>query len=228
VRARTPEGVPRGVFMTLEGIEGSGKSTHARRLHEALRARGFVAFLTREPGGTPLGESLRALLLGVDGDLPSPEAELYLMLAARAQHVRRVILPRLAAGEVVISDRFSDASLAYQGGGRGLGVDRVRALAEAATSGLVPDRTVLVDAPLEEALVRVGRRRDRGEGLDRFDREERAFHARVQETYRSLAEAEPDRWIVASSSEAVDAVAAVILAAIEPLLEDRRARGALA
>jgi dTMP kinase len=226
-RARASSGVPRGFFVTLEGIEGSGKSSHVRRLADSLTEAGYPVFLTREPGGTPLGEAIRGLLLGVDGDAPSPEAELYLILAARAQHVNRVILPRLNRGDVVLCDRFADATLAYQGGGRGLGFEPVAGAGALAAPGLTPDLTILCDVPVEEALTRVGRRRRAGGDFNRFDREEREFHEAVRAAYLRLAAAEPGRFRVVSTEGDEIEIARALLAEVEPRLAERRREGGL-
>lgn len=226
-RAHTSAGVPRGFFVTLEGIEGSGKSTHAKRLEQAVRESGFLPHLTREPGGTPLGDTLRGLALGGRGEPPVAEAELLIILAARAQHVQEVILPRLGRGEVVISDRFADASLAYQGGGRGLGVDRVRAVGEFATSGLLPDLTLLCDLPVEEALVRVHHRRDRGGDYNRFDQEKREFYEAVRAAYLELARQEPGRFEIVQSTAPKDEIAERLLGILLPRLQQRVEEGGL-
>ena len=227
-RARTSTGVPRGFFLSLEGIEGSGKTTHARFLEQTLRERGYRVAFTREPGGTPLGEALRDLLLGTEGDSPVPEAELFLLLAARAQHVQRFILPRLDRGEVVLCDRFADASVAYQGGGRGLGVERVEELNRFATAGIRPDFTLLFDVAVDESLHRVDRRGRRGGDYNRFDREIREFHERVREAYLRLAEREKDRFLVVDATAQKKVVAQRVLEAVEPLLVRRKEEGALA
>jgi dTMP kinase len=226
-RARTSSGVPRGFFVTLEGIEGSGKSTHARRLEQVVRDLGFLPYLTREPGGTPLGDALRGLALGGQGEPPVAEAELFIILAARAQHVQEVILPRLARGEVVISDRYADASLAYQGGGRGLGIDRVRAVGELATSGLLPDLTLLCDLPVDEALERVHSRRDRGGDFNRFDQENREFYEAVRAAYLELARREPDRFQIVQSTAPKDDIAERFQNILTPRLRERAEEGGL-
>jgi dTMP kinase len=224
-RTRTSSGAPRGFFITLEGIEGSGKTTHARFLEAAIRDEGYRVSLTREPGGTPFGEALRTVILGTGEEPPVPEAELYLILAARAQHVQEVVLPRLNRGEVVICDRFSDASLAYQGGGRGLGLDRVARANELATSGLVPDLTLLCDIPVEEALGRVHSRRARGGDYNRFDREKQDFYEAVRAAYLELARRDPDRIVTVSSTEAKEQIAEQLFEVVAPQLRRRREDG---
>jgi dTMP kinase len=226
-RARSSSGVPRGFFLTFEGIEGSGKSTHARRLNRHLQGAGYRVFLTREPGGTALGEALRSVLLEPGAEPLAPEAELFIILASRAQHVRKRILVRLEKGEIVISDRYSEASLAYQGGGRGLGVEPVRAADRLATGGLVSDLTVLCDLPVEEALGRVHARERQGGEVNRFDRETIDFHETVRSTYLHLARLEPERIVVVNTSGSEDEVEARILAAVEPRLRERRSEGAV-
>lgn len=225
----SPSSAPhRGFFLTFEGIEGSGKTTHLRRLEAILEEKGYRVTCTREPGGTPLAEAMRRLVLGTEGEAPVAEAELFLILAARAQHVRSLILPRLEAGEVVLCDRFSDASLAYQGGGRNLGVARVGEANRVATGGLVPDLTVLFDIPVEEALRRLEKRRRGGGTYDRIDAEERAFHERVRATYLELARAEPDRFLIVASEEEKEEVTTRVAEPVLARLEAHRARGGLA
>jgi dTMP kinase len=178
------------LFITFEGVEGSGKSLQARLLAERLRERGIEVVATREPGGTPLGDQLRELLLQrADLQLTS-RAEALLMNAARAQHVERVIRPALARGEVVICDRFGDSTLVYQGDGRGLDMHALRSVISFATAELEPDLTILLDVPVEIGL---GRKLSREE-WNRFEAETRDFHQRVRESYLGLARAEPRRW----------------------------------
>ncbi len=227
-RSRASSGAPRGFFLTVEGVEGSGKTTHVRLLEAALSGRGYAVTVTREPGGTPLAEALRTLLLGTEGETPVPEAELFMLLASRAQHLQKLILPRLDRGGVVICDRFADASLAYQGGGRGLGVERVAAANLLATSGIVPDLTLLFDVPVEEGLARVGKRSRSGGDLTRFDREEEDFHLAVRKVYLDLAAREPERFRVVDATRPKDEVARDVLAAVEERLRRRREDGGLA
>ena len=185
-----------GRWIALEGGEGCGKSTQARLLAGALGA-----LLTREPGGTAVGERIRALVLDPSVAGLDDRAEALLMAADRAQHVAEVVRPALAAGRVVVSDRSAWSSLAYQGHGRGLGVDEVRGLCDWAAAGLWPDLAVLVDVPPE-----VGRSR-LGGSPDRVERADEGFHARVAAGFRSLAAAEPARWLVVDGTGSVDEVA---------------------
>lgn len=188
-----------GLFVTFEGGEGSGKSTQTQLLKERLEKEGCTVVALREPGGTPLGEAVRRLLLHREAELTA-EAELLLFLAARAELVR-VIRPALDRGEIVVCDRFSDSTLAYQGYGRGLDVDEVRRLNAWATGGLVPDLTVLLDLPVD-----VGRKRKHAED-DAFQRERDPFHERVRQGYLTLAKSEPERWLVLDASLGVDTLA---------------------
>lgn len=176
-----------GYFLSLEGGEGAGKTTLADALEQRLRAAGRTVLRTREPGGTSFGESVRALVLDPAHTGVSSWAELFLMLAARAQLVAECIRPALERGEIVLCDRFADASVAYQGVGRGLGFEAVRELNRRATGGCMPDLTLWLD--LDPAA---GRRRQTG-AADRMEREDLAFHERVREGYRMVAEAEPAR-----------------------------------
>jgi dTMP kinase len=176
----------RGVLITLEGIDGAGKTTQVRRLEATLAARGYRIVVTREPGGTPLGRELRRLLLERDLAL-TPDAELLLFLADRAEHVARVIKPALAAGAVVLCDRFSDSTLAYQGYGRRADVARLRELDAASRDGVAPDLTLLLDCPVAEGA----RRRRRA--LDRYQALDAAFQERVRDGFLALAAAAPER-----------------------------------
>ncbi|MDE2252601.1 MAG: dTMP kinase, partial [Gammaproteobacteria bacterium] len=177
-----------GRFITLEGIEGAGKSTVARALRAELEARGIEALLTREPGGTPLAESLRLLLLRRDGEVLNPVAETLLMFAARAVHLDNAIRPALAAGRWVICDRYTDASYAYQGGGRAVSAALIDQLAAAVHADFWPDRTLLLDLPVDAGLARA---RARPAAPDRFESEQRAFFERVRAAYLQRAAREP-------------------------------------
>ena len=199
-------------FIALEGVDGSGKSTQARMLADALRARGVPAVLTREPGGTPLGEGLRGLLL--DGALPriGPVAEAYLFAAARAALVEEVVRPALERGEWVVTDRFVDSSLAYQGAAGGLGLDTVWALNAQAVAGCLPDLALVVDVPVDVAAER------RCAGQDRIEAQGPGFQERVAEGYRALAERFPERVVMVPGLGSVDEVHEAVMAALERFL----------
>jgi len=184
-----------GLLLTLEGIEGSGKTTQARRIKAWLDARGIRATLTREPGGSPLGERIRELVLTQGPEPVAPGAELLLFLAARAQHVTGTIRPALERGDVVVCDRFTDATLAYQGGGRTIPDPFLRSLNDWATGTLCPARTYMIDVPVEVGLKRAQERRG-GSGGDRFESETAAFFGAVRERYLELARREPERIVV--------------------------------
>ena len=201
----------RGLLVTFEGGEGSGKSTQSELLALRLEAGRWPIFRLREPGGTPLGEELRRLLLHHRAER-SPEAELLLFLAARAELVRSVILPALAANAIVICDRFSDSTLSYQGFGRGLDIEQLTTLNRWATGGLTPDLTVLFDLP-----VAVGRRRNQTEDYA-FEREDDAFHERVRQGYLELARKEPERWLVLDGTQLPHELATFIGARVEALI----------
>lgn len=205
---------PRGVFISIEGGEGAGKSTVMAALSEALAARGLEVVLTREPGGTPEGEAIRGLLLDPGNHL-LPETELLLMFASRAQLVRRVIAPALARGAAVVADRFTDASFAYQGGGRGLDKGCIAEL-ERWAAGIKPDLTFLLDVGVAEGLARA---RSRGGEPDRIERERGDFFERVRSTYLARAAAEPGRFRIIDAGQTVDEVRRAVLAALSGWLE---------
>jgi dTMP kinase len=204
-----------GLFITLEGTEGGGKSTQLQRLAERLRQLGRPVRLLREPGGTPIGEEIRHLLKHSEANRAmTPEAELLLMNASRAQLVREIIRPALAAGEVVLCDRFYDSTTAYQGHGRGLDLEQVRSVIDFAVGATRPDLTLLLMVPI---AVSEQRRASRGEAdgqkRDRFEEADRAFFERVEQGYRALAAAEPQRVRLIDASQPVETVAAEIWAA---------------
>jgi len=176
-----------GLFVTFEGMEGCGKSTQAKMLKRKLEKEGHRVVLTREPGGTKVGERIREVLLDTRLRSMEPLTELFLYLASRAQHVQELIRPALADGAIVISDRFADASLAYQGAGRGIDISLVAKLNEAATLGLEPDYTVLLDLPVELGLKRMSARVGGKRKQDRIEKEQFQFHVRVREGYLTLA-----------------------------------------
>lgn len=191
-----------GLFVTFEGGEGSGKSTQVARLAAHLRSLGIDPLVTREPGGTPVAEGIRALLLDPDRR-PVALAEAFLMEASRAQLVEAILRPALAAGRVVLCDRYADSTLAYQGAGRGLDAGMLAGWNAAATGGLVPDLTILFDVPAEVGLER---RRAAAGATNRLDRESAEFHGRVRARYLELAAAEPARWVVLDATLGVDAL----------------------
>ncbi len=202
--------VTAGRFLTIEGIEGVGKTTQLARLSQALRERGIAHVVTREPGGTPLAEKIRDIVLNARDEALPPKAELLLMFAARAVHLQNLVEPNLKAGRWVLCDRFTDATYAYQGGGRGMGGDDIRTLETLVQGTRRPDLTVLLDAPVEQALERA-RRRNLGAAADRFESERAEFFERVRGVYRARAAAEPGRIASLDASESADLVAAGIL-----------------
>ena len=204
-----------GRLITLEGGEGAGKSTQVRRLAERLRAEGIDAVVSREPGGTPGAEAVRALLVDGDADRWSAAAEACLVNAARADHVERVIRPALGAGRWVICDRFVDSTLAYQGAGKGLADSALRNLHHIAAADLWPDLTLILDVAVEAGLARAAARRG-GEG--RFEDHDLGFHLRVAQGFRELAAAEPHRCKLIDGGATPDAVATAIWAEVEGLL----------
>ena len=201
---------PRGRFITVDGPDGGGKTTQAQRLADALRARGAHVLLTREPGGTRLGELVRSILLDNATGVHAPIADALLFNAARAQHVAEVIIPALAAGQTVVCARYADSTLAYQGYGAGLPLDHLRLIQVAATQGLRPDLTILLDVPAETGLAR------KGDELTRFETDfDLAFHARVRDGFLAIARDEPDRYRVIDATQPADAVFARVLAAVD-------------
>lgn len=198
----------KGTFITFEGIEGSGKSTQIVLLANYLKSHGIKIVLTREPGGTLIGDQIRKILLDPANKTLDPSAELLLYAASRAQHLSEVILPALAAGTIVLCDRFSDATLAYQGYGRGLDRNMIRELDRIVTAGMRPDLTMLLDIDAATGLARARGRNDiRGlEGEARFENEEIAFHERVRQGYLTLAEQEPERIRVVDASPSPDRI----------------------
>jgi len=200
-----------GALIALEGIDGSGKSTIAKRLVEKLRESGTSVILSREPGGTAIGEQIREILLQQESLSMLPTTEMLLFAAARAQHVGELVRPALAEGLTVVADRFVDSSLAYQWGGRGLEKRAVDLAIELATDGLEPDLRILLDLPVESALRR--RMADWNE-TNRMDRESIMFHGRVRDAYHSLVAADPARWSVVDADRAVDDVSAAVWRAV--------------
>jgi len=207
------------LFVTFEGIEGSGKSSHARTLAETLRSAGRGVVETREPGGTPAGAAIRALLLGAEVTPLSAQTELFLVCADRAQHVSQVIRPALADGRVVVCDRFSDSTLAYQGYGRGLDLAVVRALDAEARGGLAPALTFLLDCPVDVGLGRAKARSGTANQVDRFEREAVTFHQRIRDGFLALAAEAQDRIVVIDSTADPAVASERILATTRARLE---------
>jgi dTMP kinase len=199
-----------GRFITLEGIEGVGKSTQVAQLSAALKERGIEHVVTREPGGTPLAEKIRQLVLQGEGEAVPPNAELLLMFAARAVHLNNLIQPSLNAGRWVICDRFTDATYAYQGGGRGMDTAEIVRLETMVQGTLRPDLTLLLEAPIAQSLQRA-RKRNADTPTDRFEAERSEFFERVAAAYRERAKSQPQRMVRIDASQSADAVTASIL-----------------
>ncbi len=204
-----------GLFITLEGPEGAGKSTNREYLAERLRERGIDVLLTREPGGTPLAERIRELLLEPSDESMAADTELLLVFAARAQHLQQVIRPALANGCVVLCDRFTDATYAYQGGGRGLSIERIAQLEQFVQGELRPDLTLIFDLPVEIGLARAAARGR----LDRFEQEGRGFFEVVRQAYLQRAAQAPQRYRVLDAGQTLAQVQADIDALLPSLLE---------
>jgi dTMP kinase len=211
----------RGRFITFEGGEGAGKTTQLERTAAWLRDCGVEVVVTREPGGTPRAERLRELLLE-RGEEPMPgSCELLLMFAARATHLENLVLPAVRRGAWVLCDRFTDATYAYQGGGRGLSVEQIDALVQIVHAGVHPDLTFLLDLPVDLGLARA-RHRNGADGPDRFEIEQREFFERVREAYRERVRRDPARFQVVDASAVMDEVTAAVCARLGQLLEASR------
>lgn len=209
-----------GTFITFEGIDGSGKSTQLRLLANFLEHAGCEVLLTREPGGTPVGTRLRAALLDAQEEV-DPLAELLVFAADRAQHVRRVLRPALAAGQVVFSDRYADATAAYQGAGRGFSPELISEIIQLATEGLKPDLTLLFDLSVDDSTTRTRRRTNGTYRADRLDSENDEFHTRVREAYLQLAAAEPERIKVIKTDQPLELTHQSVKALVVPFLQSR-------
>lgn len=207
-----------GVFITVEGVEGAGKTTQLACVRDFLEAAGKRVVMTREPGGTPFAEAVRELLLAPREEKVAADAELLLMFAARAAHLEERIRPALARGKWVVCDRFTDATYAYQGGGRGVPHERIRVLEDFVQRGLRPDMTLFLDAPVDIGLARA---RGRDETPDRFEREDVAFFERVRQVYHDRVAAEPGRFTVIDAARSVDEVRRDVEAALTRFLGGR-------
>jgi dTMP kinase len=208
-----------GLFLTFEGVDGGGKSSQMRLLIARLRALGYTVVENIEPGGTRIGKQIRSILLEAANHDLSPTAELLLFFASRAQAVDEVILPALAQGHIVVSDRFTDSTMVYQGYGRGLGADRVRELDRIACRGLAPKLTLCLDMDVEAGLARARSRNAEGAATEtRLDDESLVFHRTVREAYHLLATQEPERVKLINAAQSVDEVARDIWQLVEPLL----------
>ena len=205
------------MFITFEGPDGSGKTSQIAMLADYFRAKGYTVVTTREPGGTAIGDQIRACLHDVANTAMAAETELLLYSASRAQLVRELIRPSLAAGYVVLCDRFADSSMAYQGYGRGLDKEQLALLTAVATGGLKPDLTILLDIAVERGLAR---RTDNAEEMNRLDLETAAFHNRVRQGYHQLAVQEPGRWRIVDADRAVTAVFADVWRLVEAMIRE--------
>lgn len=203
----------KGKFITVEGTEGVGKSTNMAFIEQWLKKAGKELVITREPGGTVLGEKLRAVLLDAKEQSMSDDTELLLMFAARAQHLHEIIIPALDAGKWVLCDRFTDATYAYQGGGRGIEMARIAQLEQWVQGDLRPDMTLILDLPVDEGLARAGKR----SAPDRFELEKHDFFNKVRDTYLARAKAQPERYQVIDASPAIPQVQASIQSVLEKM-----------
>jgi dTMP kinase len=208
-----------GAFITFEGIDGCGKSTQLRLLASELRVRGLHIVTTREPGGTALGKRLRAALLDIDEQV-DPLAELLVFAADRAHHVRTLLLPALEANQIVLSDRYADATVAYQGAGRGFEAKLIQDIVQLATGGLTPDLTLLFDLSVAESAVRT-RRRVARKNTDRLDIEDAAFHTRVRNAYLEIAKAEAHRFRVIDARNSTQETHRKVMDIVMPFLQSR-------
>jgi dTMP kinase len=207
-----------GLFVSFEGIEGSGKSTQVALLAQVLRSRGYEITVTREPGGTPLGQVLRRLLLESSSSPLTSSTELLLMLADRAQHIQEIVAPALRANKIVISDRFVDSTTTYQGYGRGVELALLAQLNAFACGGCMPALTLVLDLPVSEGLQRVRQRQSGTQGTDRFEAESVAFHERVRIGYLEIARSDPQRVCILDAARPVEMIHQEILAVVQSRL----------
>jgi dTMP kinase len=210
------EAPPRGRFITLEGGEGAGKSTQIARLADALRRAGLTVRTTREPGGSPAAEIIRKLLVEGEPGRWRPMTEALLHFAARKEHLETVVLPALAAGDWVVSDRFADSTMAYQGYGHRIGRAPIAALYQAVVGDFAPDLTLILDLPVDAGLARTG---GRGHAEDRYERMDRAFHERVRTGFLDIARAEPQRCVVVDATGNLERVTALVFEAVATRLK---------
>lgn len=204
-----------GIFVTLEGIEGVGKTTSMRFLAEHLHQQNVPVLITREPGGTPLADDIRHFLLSEHEEEVLPETELLLLFAARAQHISNVIRPALKAGKLVICDRFTDTSYAYQGAGRGIAKEKIAMLEHVVQEGLKPDMTILFDAPIDVGLARIQAR----EKTDRFESETKNFFHKCRQGYLALAEAEKERFVIINAEQTREQLQLELVEILKPAIE---------
>jgi dTMP kinase len=209
-----------GSFITFEGIDGCGKSTQLRLLASYLRMHGLEVIVTREPGGSPLGKRIRTILLDPEGEV-DPLAELLLYAADRAQHVRTILRPALLSGSIVLSDRYADATAAYQGAGRDFTPETIQKVIELVTEGLKPDLTLLFDLPVAECLARTQRRTEGENKADRLDIEDAAFHTRVRNAYLQFVANEPERIRIIDATGSINETHERVLEIVLPFLEGR-------
>lgn len=205
------------LFVTFEGVEGSGKSSQITNVGDYFTQKGLKVLRTREPGGTPLAEKIRSLLLHTEDEKLSKRAELLLMLASRAQHVDELIEKNINQVDLILCDRYTDSTLAYQGGGRNLDMNRLKEMNGFATNQLIPDVTFLMDLKIEESQSRIQHRKKRTESLqvDRFESEDIAFHEKIRQTYLALTKEEPSRFVILNATEKPQALLASISREIE-------------
>ncbi len=214
----------RGKFISFEGIDGSGKSTQLRLIAGDLRVQGFDVLTTMEPGGTPLGRRLREAFLETEENV-APLAELLLFAADRAQHVNFLVKPALEQGKIVISDRYADATFAYQGAGRGFDEKTVNQVIRLATGGLKPDLTLFFDIPIEKAILRTNSRSDKETIKNRMDKETSEFYTRVRDAYLQIAPKEPKRFRIVDASGSIDEVHGKVLEIVKTFLKGKSEKG---